>query len=283
MPSDIPLGHKNFKSPTLDDRSLYLRRQAIRALEGGGRGHLGSTLSLIEIMRVLYDDVLRFDASNPHWNERDRCILSKGHGCIALYVLLADKGFFDESHLDTFCQQTSILGGHPERGKVPGVEASTGALGHGLSIGTGIALALRMQKQEQRVYVITGDGEINEGAIWEAAMNAGKHNLSNLCVLVDYNKLQSYGATAEVQPLEPLPDKWRSFGFVAEEGDGHDVAALKSALDRVPDEVGRPTAIICHTVKSKGIPFAEHDPTWHHKSKIPPEQIAEIYQALGAG
>ena len=283
MPSELPLGHRNFVSPPLDDRSLYLRRQSIRALDGGGRGHLGSTLSLIEIMRVLYDDVLNYRADEPLWEDRDRCILSKGHGCIALYVLLADKGFFDDSHLDTFCKSTSILGGHPERGKVPGVEASTGALGHGLSIGVGVALAMRMQKRSSRVFVITGDGEINEGAVWEAAMNAGKHKLANLCVLVDYNKLQSYGPTAEVQPLEPLADKWRSFGFDAEEVDGHGVAALRGALGRLPSKAGRPTAIICHTVKSKGIPFAEHDPNWHHKSRIPPDQIKEIYQALGAG
>lgn len=283
MPSDYPLGHRNFESPPLDERSLYLRRQAIRALDGGGRGHLGSTLSLIEIMRVLYDDVLRFKSDEPGWEGRDRCILSKGHGCIALYVLLADKGFFGEQHLDTFCRPTSILGGHPERGKVPGVEASTGALGHGLSIGVGVALAMRMKKGDQRVFVVTGDGEINEGAVWEAAMNAGKHRLGNLVVLVDYNKLQSYGPTAEVQPLEPLADKWQSFGFDAEEVDGHDVVALRRALQDKPASRARPKAIICHTVKSKGIPFAEHDPTWHHKSRIPPEQIAEIYQALGAG
>ncbi len=282
MPSEVTLGHRDFNSPPLDERSLYLRRQAIRALDGGGRGHLGSTLSLIEIIRVLYDDVLRFDVSDSQWDGRDRCILSKGHGCIALYVLLADKGFFDEGHLDTFCQQTSMLGGHPERGKIPGVEASTGALGHGLSIGVGIGLALRAKKQDQRVYVVVGDGEINEGAVWEGAMSASKHKLSNLCVLIDYNKLQSYGPTDTVQPLEPLVDKWKAFGFSVEEVDGHNVSALQRALKNVPNTGQGPTAIVCHTVKSKGIPFAEHDPAWHHKSRIPPEQIAEIYRALGS-
>ena len=139
-----------------------------------------------------------------------------------------------------------------------------------------------MKRSNSRVFVITGDGEINEGAVWEAAMNAGKHNLNNLCVLVDYNKLQSYGATAEVQPLEPLAEKWRSFGFSVEEVDGHDVQALRSALQTLPKDKNGPRAIICHTVKGKGIPFAEHDPTWHHKSQIPPEQIAEIYRTLGS-
>ena len=269
-------------TPRLDDRSLYLRRQAIRALDGGGRGHLGSTLSLIEIMRVLYDDILAFRPDEPYWADRDRCVFSKGHGCIALYVLLADKGFFEEELLETFCNQPSILGGHPERSKVPGVEASTGALGHGLSISVGMALAARMQGRNHRVFTVMGDGEINEGAVWEAAMNAGKHKLANLTAIVDYNRLQSYGPTAETQDLEPLEDKWRSFGFVAKEVDGHDVDALRDALGAVPFETEKPSAIICYTVKGKGIAFAEGEPTWHHKSRIPADQIAEIYRELGA-
>jgi len=280
MDNEINDTRLNFATPPLDNRSRFLRRQCIRALDGGGRGHLGSTLSLIEILRVLYDDILDVRPNDPDWPERDRCILSKGHGCIALYAILADKGFFDESHLDSFCRPSSILGGHPERHKVPGVEASTGALGHGLSIGVGMALAARLQKRKSRVFVVTGDGEINEGSIWEAAMNAGKHRLSNLTVLVDYNKLQSYGPTAEVQDLEPLVDKWRSFGFSAEDVDGHDVHALGKVMSCLPFSEDRPSAIICHTVKSKGIPFAENDPTWHHKSRIPPEQVAELYAAL---
>ncbi len=269
-------------TPPLDDRSLYLRRQAIRALDGGGRGHLGSTLSLIEIMRVLYDDILAYRPDQPEWEERDRCVFSKGHGCIALYVLLADKGYFDDALLETFCTQPSILGGHPERSKIPGVEASTGALGHGLSISVGMALAARMKGRKNRVFTVMGDGEINEGSVWEAAMNAGKHKLSNLTAIVDYNRLQSYGLTSEVQDLEPLADKWRSFGFAVREVDGHNVAELQAAFKVVPFEDARPSAVICHTVKGKGIPFAEGEPSWHHKSKLPPEQIADIYRALGA-
>lgn len=280
MPSELPLGHRNFVSPPLDDRSLYLRRQSIRALDGGGRGHLGSTLSLIEIMRVLYDDVLNYRADEPLWEDRDRCILSKGHGCIALYVLLADKGFFDESHLHTFCKSTSILGGHPERGKVPGVEASTGALGHGLSIGLGQALAMRLQGRDSRVFVLMGDGEINEGSVWEAAMCAGKHRLSNLVAMVDYNKLQSYDRTAVVQDLEPLADKWRAFGFAVREVDGHDVDQLRHVLSRLPFEGDKPSAIICHTVKGRGIAEAEGNPDWHHKSKISADEVAAMYAEL---
>ena len=204
----------------------------------------------------------------PQWPDRDRMILSKGHGCIALYVILADKGFIPLETLDTFCRRDSILGGHPEAGKVPGVEASTGALGHGLSIGVGMALAVRMQKRDSRVVVVMGDGEIDEGSVWEAAMCAGKHRLSNLTALIDYNKVQSAGPTREILDLEPLADKWRAFNFATVEVDGHDVDALREVFRRLPMAQDRPTAIICHTVKGKGIGFAENDANWHHKSKI---------------
>ena len=218
-------------SPPLDDRSRALRKMCVAAMEGGGRGHLSSALSLIELVRVLYDDVMRYRPHDPMWADRDRCILSKGHGCLGLFAILADKGFFPESELLTYCKRDSMLGGHPERGKVPGVEASTGALGHGLGIGIGMALAARIQGRDSRVFVITGDGELNEGSIWEGAMAAGKHGLDTLTVLVDRNQLQSFGPTSEVQDLEPLADKWRSFGFVAEDVDGHDVEALGRALN----------------------------------------------------
>jgi transketolase len=253
----------------------------VRALEGGGRGHVGSSMSLIEIMRVLYDDILSYRADDPNWAERDRCILSKGHGCLAQYVMLADKGFFPVETLDGFCRFDSILGGHPEAGKIPGIEASTGALGHGLPIGMGRALGMRMRGLSSRVFVITGDGEINEGSIWEAAMSASKHRLSNLTVMVDYNKIQSAGPTAEILDLEPLVDKWRAFGFATEEVAGHDVEALRRVLKRVPFERDRPSAIICHTVKGKGFPFAENDAEWHHKSSLKAEMVADMYHALG--
>lgn len=267
-------------SPPLDERSKYLRRLVVRALEGGERGHVGSSMSLIEIMRVLYDDILRYRPAEPKWRVRDRMILSKGHGCIALYVLLADKGFFPLEELDTFCRRDSILGGHPEAGKIPGVEASTGALGHGLSIGVGMALAARIEKRDSRVIVVTGDGEIDEGSVWEAAMCAGKHRLANLTVVIDYNKIQSAGPTHEIQDLEPLADKWRAFNFAVAEVDGHDVEALRDVFQRLPLSPDRPSAIICHTVKGKGIAFAEHDATWHHKSKIAKDMLAKLYGAL---
>ena len=266
-------------TPPLDQRSRDLRRMVIEALEGGGRGHLGSSMSLIEIVRVLYDDVLTFRANEPMWEGRDRCILSKGHGCLALYAILADKGFFPRQELTRFCRPGTFLGGHPERGKVPGVEASTGALGHGLSIGVGMALAQRIKTSNARVFAIMGDGEINEGSVWEAAMCAGKHGLSQLTAIVDYNKVQSYGPTDVVQPLEPLIDKWQSFGFETRAVDGHNVSALQDVL-REPLSASKPTAIIAHTVKGKGFPFAEGKATWHHKSNMKPEEIEAMYMAL---
>jgi transketolase len=264
----------------LDERSLNLRRQVVKMFECSRRGHLGATFSLIEIVRVLYDDILRHDPKNPTWAGRDRCILSKGHGCLALYVILADFGYFPKSELNLFCQAEGILGGHPDSGKVPGVEASTGALGHGLSIGVGMALAARHDQRDSRVFVVLGDGECNEGSVWEAALSAGNRNLANLCVLVDYNKQQSYDTTYAVQDLEPLADKWRSFKFAVAETDGHDIEALRLILEKVPLEPDKPTAIICHTVKGKGLDFAENNLAWHHKSKITDQDLADMYKAL---
>jgi transketolase len=265
---------------SLDERSKQLRRLIVRALGGGGRGHIGSSMSLVEIMRVLYDDILRYRPAEPTWAQRDRMVLSKGHGCLALYVMLADKGFISVDVLDTFCRRDSILGGHPEASKVPGVEASTGSLGHGLSYGVGMALAARIQGRDSRVFVVMGDGEINEGSVWEAAMCAGKHRLTNLIAVIDYNKIQSAGPTREIQDLEPLLDKWRAFGFAAVDVDGHDVDALRILFRRLPLANDQPTAVICHTVKGKGIPFAEHDPNWHHKAKVSPEMVSDMYAAL---
>jgi Transketolase, N-terminal subunit len=264
----------------LDERAIYLRKLVVRGLAGGGRGHLGPAMSLIEILRVLYDDVLRFQPQNPAWKDRDRCILSKGHGCLGLYAILADKGYFPLETLDTFCKRDSILGGHPEAGKIPGVEASTGSLGHGMSIGIGMALAARIEKRDSRVFVIVGDGEINEGSVWEAALSAGKHGLDNFTVLVDYNKIQASGPTKDVQDLEPLLDKWRSFGFAVTEVDGHDADALRNTLMSLPLAAQKPNAIICHTTKGKGIPFAENNPDWHHKAKIGPEEVSNMIAAL---
>jgi len=264
----------------LDVRSRMLREMVIDALDGGGRGHPGAALSLIEILRVLYDDVLRYRAGEPDWPERDRCILSKGHGCLALYAILADKGFFPVEELHRQCHPDAMLGGHPEAHKIPGVEASTGALGHGLPIGVGMALAARLQGRDSHVFVIMGDGEVNEGSVWEAAMCAAKHGLDNLVAIIDRNKLQSYGPTAEVLDLEPLAEKWHSFGFTVHEANGHDVESLRKGLAALPYEPGKPNLLICHTVKGRGIAEAEHNPSWHHKARLSPEQVAELHKAL---
>jgi transketolase len=274
------LTEKKTGTALMDERSKHLRRLVITALQGADRGHIGPSLSLIEILRVLYDSFLNTKATDPDWPLRDRCILSKGHGCLALYAVLADKEFFPLAELSKFCTKGAMLGGHPEADKVPGVEASTGALGHGLSIGVGMALAAKLHKRSSKVVVVTGDGEINEGSIWEAAMSAAKHQLDNLTVVVDYNKLQSYGPTKEVLDLEPLAQKWKSFGFAVQEVDGHDITALQQAFAAIPQQSKQPSAVICHTVKGKGFPFAEHDPAWHHKSYFSPEQIEQMYDAL---
>jgi transketolase len=253
----------------LDERSKYLRRQIIRALEGGGRGHVGPSFSLVEIMRVLYDDVLR---------PEDICILSKGHGCLAQYVMLVEKGLVDAKELDRFCREGGLLGGHPEH-HIPGVEVSTGSLGHGISLGIGFALADR----GRRVFVVVGDGECNEGSIWEAALCAGKHRLANLTVIVDYNKRQSYGPTEEVQPLEPLGSKWKSFGFEVRGIDGHDVERLRICVWSAGwGGSKKPRAIICHTVKGKGVPEIENHPFWHHKDNFTAEDARRLEAALEA-
>lgn len=270
------------EAQTLDARSRDLRRMVTDTMIKAGRGHLGPALSLIEILRVLYDSILAYRPQEPKWPDRDRFILSKGHGCLALYALLADKGFFPRVALDGFCSENSFLGGHPEA-LIPGVEASTGALGHGLAIGVGMALGGRLRKRRGRVFVLLGDGELDEGAVWESALAAAKHRLDELVALIDYNKLQSYGPVDQVLALEPLAEKWRAFGFAVTEVNGHDVAQLESVLSALPLAKGRPSAIICHTVKGKGVPMAENNPDWHHKNKLTADELAAVARALGDG
>ncbi len=270
------------KDRELDSRSRALRKTIIQILAKSGRAHFGSAFSILEIVRVLYDDVLRYNTTDVKWPLRDRFLLSKGHGCLALYVVLADKGFFPTSELWKFCQPDGILGGHPEH-KIPGVEASTGSLGHGLSIGIGFALNAKHEKAPYRTFVIIGDGESNEGSIWEAALCASKHRLNHLTVIIDYNKQQSYSTTHEVQELEPLVDKWKAFGFAVTEVDGHDVEALRNTFSRLPLDPEKPSAVICHTIKGKGIKFVEGNLKWHHKNKATEEEVQSLLSALESG
>ncbi len=264
----------------LDEESLSFRKKILEIIKCARRGHIGSAFSIVEILRVLYDRILRYKPEKPGWIERDRFILSKGHGCLALYVMLAQKEFFPEKELSCFCKAESILGGHPEFGKVPGIEASTGSLGHGLSIGVGFALNGRIDRKDYGTFILLGDGECNEGSVWEAAMSASKHKLERLTAIVDYNKMQSYSSTYEVQDLEPFADKWSSFGFTVEEVDGHDVKALNEVFMRLPLRKDHPSAIICHTTKGRGIASIEGNANWHHKSKVTDEELERLLREL---
>jgi transketolase len=271
---------KALKIP-LDKRSKIIRKSIIKGIVDSGRGHFGSAMSTVEILRVLYDDFMKYDPKNPKKEKRDRLILSKGHGCLSLYSILADKGFFSKKYLGKVGHPNSILGGHPEYLKVPGIEASTGALGHGLSIASGMALSLKIKKSKSKVFVILGDGEINEGSNWEAAMSASKHQLTNLKVFIDYNKIQSYGFTKDVVDLEPLTLKWKSFGFEVSEVNGHNVKELRSNIKKFYKKKDKkPSITICHTIKGKGFSFAENNPFWHHKNSFTQEDIKKFDESL---
>jgi transketolase len=265
--------------PALDERSRSLRTMIVDALVGGGRGHVGASLSLVEILRVLYDEILDVRCDDPHWIDRDRFILSKGHGCLALYAVLADRGFFASEELANQSRPDALLGGHPST-DIPGVEASTGSLGHGLGISVGMALAARLAGRTNRVFVVMGDGELNEGSVWEAALIAAKHRLTNLIAVVDHNKLQSYGRVEDVQPMGSLVEKWQAFGFGVRECDGHDIDALSRSLRALPFRSGRPSMLVAHTVKGRGIDFAEHEPNWHHKASFSESEAIAMRQAL---
>lgn len=265
----------------LDEKSVLLRKMIIDCIKPTRRGHIGPAMSLVEIIRVLYDSFLNVSPRNPLKEDRDIFILSKGHGCLALYAVLAEKNFFPKTELLKTCQFDSILGGHPENGKVPGVEASTGSLGHGLPIGVGMAMGAKIKNKKNKIVVLLGDGEINEGSIWESAMSASKHRLSNLIIMIDYNKIQSNDFVFKVSALEPIVDKWRSFGFKVEEVNGHSIDELNEVLKKVNLNSDTPTAIICHTIKGKGLSFAENNPFWHHKNNLSDEDIEKLERSIG--
>jgi transketolase len=270
-------------APTCDARNLKRIAQAIRAtvVELSHRGdapHLGSSLSCADILAVAYWGVLRVDPRHPRAAERDRFILSKGHAATTLYASLALRGFFPAAMLDFFNADGGVLAEHPGPECVAGVEAATGSLGHGLPIGVGMALAARIQKLDYRVFVTLSDGECNEGSVWEAAMFAAGRSLDRLCSIIDYNKWQATDRSDEVLALAPLVDKWRSCGWQALELDGHDTAALLQAMGDVPARSGRPTAIIAHTVKGKGVSFMEDDNNWHYRVPTSEEVLAAFDQ-----
>ncbi len=242
----------------------------------GKASHVGSSLSMVELLAVLYGRVLKYDPRRPDWEQRDRFLLSKGHACAAFYATLSECGFFPAEILDTFYQNGSLLAGHATHDTVPGIEISTGSLGHGLSIGAGVALAARLDGKGHMVFVMLSDGECDEGSVWEPALFAPHHGLDNLVVVVDYNKMQALGHTREVLDLEPLAEKWRAFNWSVREIDGHDVAEISEAFSSLPLEAGKPSAIIAHTVKGKGVSFMENNLLWHYRSPQGEEYEAAI-------
>lgn len=246
--------------------ALAIRRHAVMMTHLGKSSHVGSVLSLADILAVLYGEVMRLDPAQPKWAARDRFILSKGHAGAGVYAALAERGFLPREQLRTHYQNGSKLSGHVSHKGVPGVEFSTGSLGHGLSVGTGMALAAKRAGRDNRVFVVLSDGECDEGSNWEAIMFAAHHRLDNLVVAVDYNKIQSLDLVANTLALEPFADKWRAFGWHVTEVDGHDHDALKPALAVPAGDRGQPSVVICHTTKGKGVSFMENAVLWHYRT-----------------
>lgn len=263
----------------LKKNAFNIRKNILRMIKADKAGHVGGALSAVEIMTALYFQIMKVDPKNPGWEQRDRFVLSAGHKCLALYSTLAEKGFFDKSLLDTYGSLKSIFPGHPDMHKVSGVESNTGALGHGLSIGGGMAMGLRMSGIEARVYVVLGDGELAEGSNWEAAAAASHHRLDNLLAIVDRNGLQIGGRTADVMSYEPLDERWRSFGWSVREVDGHNLISLVETMSAIPFEEGKPSLIIANTVKSKGFSFAENKANYHYW-KATAEEIEQAEKEL---
>jgi transketolase len=255
------------------------RANAIEMSHAAGAAHLASSLSCMDIVAVLYHSVLKVDSDNPKWESRDRFILSKGHAATALYSALAYRGFLTEDDLKTYGKAGSLLEEHPSP-KLPGVEAATGSLGHGLPIGCGIALAARINGLHYRTFVLMSDGECNEGSVWEASLFAAANRLGNLCAFVDFNKWQATGRSTEVMALNPLADKFKSFGWDVREIDGHDHQQIIRAVGAVGMEAARPTMVIAHTVKGRGVSFMQDDNNWHYR--IPtPEEVQRAKLELG--
>jgi transketolase len=263
----------------LEDRARQIRRDIWRALRAGGGGHAGGSSSAADILAALYFHRMRIRPQEPEWPDRDRFVLSKGHANAALGAVLAQAGFIEDAVLDRFYAFESPFGMHPDI-KVPGVEMCTGALGHGLAIGLGMALGARIQKKDFHTFVMIGDGELHEGSNWEAAMGAAHYKLSNLTAIVDFNKICQSGRVDEVIGVDPLADKWRAFGWAVREIDGHDMRDVVETLDALPLEEKRPTAIIAHTVKGKGVSFAEDTYLWHSNS-VNDEIYAKALAELG--
>lgn len=266
----------------LKKQAGQLRQDVVRMIAKAGSGHPGGSLSAAEFVTALYFDILQnIDPKNPHMEDRDRFVLSKGHCCPVLYAALARRGYFDVSHLDRLREYRSILQGHPDMNKTPGVDISTGSLGNGLSVGLGMALSARLKGLEYKVYVLMGDGEQQEGMIWEAAMCAAHHKVKNLIAIVDCNNLQINGTVGEVMNVEPLADKWRAFGWKVLKVDGHDMEAVLNVLDEARSTEG-PMVVLGSTIKGKGVSFMENVALWHGQAPTA-EQLEQAIEELAEG
>lgn len=259
-----------------------IRRHVLRMTHRAGSSHVGSCLSIADLLAVLYGEWLQVDPARPGDPDRDRFILSKGHACAALYAVLAERGFFPIDWLDTFYADGSRLLGHVAHTAAPGIEVSTGSLGHGLALGCGMAMTARIDGRPSRAVVLMSDGECDEGSVWEAALFAAHQRLENLTAVVDCNGLQGLGEIDQVLGLEPFADKWRSFGWGVEEIDGHDCEAIRRTLAAVPFEPGRPTCIIARTVKGKGVSFMENQVPWHYRSPTSDELVVALREIEAA-
>ncbi len=248
------------------DLAHRIRYYTLLMVNQAKSSHIGTNYSATDLLAVLYGKILCVDPNIPKWPERDRFILSKGHGCAAFYATLAERGFFPLKWLDTFYQNGSLLAGHVTHVNIPGVEVSTGSLGHGLSIGAGMALAAKRDDNSYRVFVLLSDGECDEGSTWESILFASQNKLDNLIAIVDYNKIQSLGWVKDIIDLEPFAEKWRSFGWAVREIDGHNLTEIDNALSSIPFEKALPSCIIAHTIKGKGVSFMENKLLWHYRS-----------------
>jgi len=264
------------KIKELVETARHLRVDSLRLIHRRGAGHPGGALSAAEIIAVLYFHILHIDPSRPDWEDRDRFILSKGHASAVLYAALARRGYFHFSELDRWGEVDCPHQGHPDRFKTPGVDMTSGLLGHGVAVGAGLALAARLKKKDYRTYVLLGDGESQGGIVWEGAMASAKYHLANLTAIVDYNDVQLDGPVHEVMPLEPLVDKWVAWGWHVLEANGHDVCQVAEALTHAGQITDRPTVLIAHTTKGKGVSFMENQSYWH--GNVP--DAAQLEQAL---
>ncbi len=269
-----------FNIDQLQNLATRIRAQVLKMTHRAKSSHVGSSLSIADLLAVLYGSILKINPKCPNWEERDRLILSKGHAGAGLYAVLAEVGYFPAELLESYYQNGSNLAGHITHTAVPGVEVSTGSLGHGLSMACGMALAGKQDSKTHRVLAILSDGECDEGSIWEAALFAPHHHLDNLVAIVDYNKIQSLGRVEEVLSLEPLADKWQAFGWSVKEIDGHNIEEINRTLKNLPFTSGKPSCVIAHTVKGKGISFMEDKLAWHYQQPDA-EQLQEALSELG--